>query len=49
MIGLYVCVYVCLSVSPLVRFGQLFAMQINAFNLMKVNIERNNLQLELTR
>ena len=48
---MFVCLYVCLSVSPslpLVSFGQLFRCADNCIvNIMKVYIERNNMQAEL--
>ena len=48
LLGLYVCLYVCVSVSPslpLVSFGQLFRCADNCIvNIMKVYIERNNMQ-----
>ena len=49
LISLYVCFFVCVSVSSslhLVRFGQLIRC---ADNIMRVYVERNNLQVELIR
>ena len=51
-LGLIVCLSVCLFVSPslpLVHFGQLLSMQINALLIVKVYTERNNMQVELIR
>ncbi len=52
LIGLFVRLYVCLSLGPLplVHFGQLLRYADKRIvNIMKVYIERNNLQIELIR
>ena len=52
LLGLF-CLFVCLFVSPslcLVRFGQLLCYADKCIvNIMKVYIERNNLQVEFIR
>ena len=51
LLGLFLCLSVCLSISPsfiLVHFGQqLHYADKRVVNIMKVYIERNNLQVDL--